>query len=817
MRTDEAFEAFKQIKIFVDANIEKIVSEQDARFHLIDRILTEVLFWPRSGISTEPHIGEGRLDYLLSVGDKNKLVVEAKRYSETLLDTKSDKLNFYKYNGPVARTATSALKQAEGYCMDVGVPFCAVTNGFEWIGHWCVRGDGRRKTEYKIVAFPSLEAIYSEFSKFYEIFSSEGVLKEHFKIYLNDSEGISLYLAEDLFTVRDGDRASMLSKSNLSRDIDKIFTSFFSSMSGTDDPEMLINCFVESKESKETDLSLEKIARNIIDQIDYVESNAQGLVEDIRDAVAREKGEFALIIGNKGSGKSTYIDRFFKATLDSQTRNRCLVVKVDLRSSSGQIQEVVSWLDQQLATISESLLFEADLTYEDLQGVFYREYNRWRQGELRHLYEQDKIAFKIKFGEYVQTLRLTEPRKYLAGLLWHAIGGRQMMPCLVFDNADHYSKDFQEAVFQYAQSLFREIKSCFVICPVTDRTIWQLSKSGPLQSYHYKAFYLPTPATKEVLQKRLNFLQDKIQILNRNPQEQYFLSRGIRVSMQDINAFAACIESIFIETDYISRLIGALCNHDIRRTLELTRRTLTSPHIPIDDLVRTYLSQSKRLRIPPPKIKKAIFLGDYNSFSQEDNAFVLNLYCIHSERISTPLARLSILQALKQKSAQTDDAEAKYLDAYSLAAFLEPIGIPKSVTFNHLEQLFKYRLIEPYDPTSDELNESDRVKITSSGLIHLELAVDDNVYFEQIGLSTAIRAGESLNTMRAIFNRKLSSDDWTKLTSTFLSYLLTQDDIFCPSAEKLKGQEIIRSTLRHNSQELVHKLGSSNEPLRVGG
>lgn len=799
MRTDEAFVAFEAIEKFFAENFEKISSEQDARFQIIDRIITEVLFWPRSEISTEPHIGEGRLDYLLAAAGKNKLVVEAKRYSETLLDTKAEKLNYYKYDGPVAKTATAALKQAEGYCLDVGVQFCAVTNGSEWIGHWCMRGDGRRKNEYKLVAFPSLKSISENFSKFYEIFSHEGVTKDLFKIYFNDSEGISLQRAENLFPIRGSTPPSMLLKSNLSRDIDKVFTKFFSSMSGDDDPEMLINCFVESKESKETDLSLSKIARNIIDHIDYIESgNSQNLVEDIRDAVAQEKGDFALIIGNKGAGKSTYIDRFFRTTLDTETRNRCLAVRIDLRSSSGDTKDLVNWLNQKLSQITESLLFPGEITYEQLLGVFFREYKRWYTGEYKHLYLRDKEEFKIKFGEFIQNQRLYEPQKYLAAMLWHAIGGRKMMPCLIFDNADHFSREFQETVFQYAQSLFREVKPCFVICPVTDRTIWQLSKNGPFQSYHYKAFYLPTPNTKEILQKRLSFLQNKLDSTQTNSQEQYFLSKGIRLELQDINAFAACIETIFIETDYISRLIGSLCNHDIRRTLELTRRTLTSPHIVIDDLVRTFLSQSGRLRIATQRIKKAIFLGDYNSFSQADNSFIVNLYSIHTDQIGTPLAKLAILQALKQRAAQTDDPEGKYIDAFSLSTFLEPIGIPKSVTLAHLDQLFKYRLIETYDPTNEELNEAARIKITSSGIMHIELATDDPTYFQYIGLSTSIRLGEHLGQMKSMLARKMSFDDWRSLINTLLEYLLSQDEIFCPSADKLDGQDIIRSTIRRN-------------------
>ncbi len=798
MKTDEGFERFKEILAFVAAHEEKIQTEQDSRFNLIDRVITEVLLWPRSGIQTEVVEGEGRLDYLMSMEDINKLVVEAKNYTNSLLDTKSEIPNYYKYDGPVARTAIPALKQAEGYCLDVGVPFCIVTNGKEWIGHWCIRGDGRKKKDYKILAFPSLESINKEFSKFYENFSYEGVLQELYKIYFNDSEGISLYHSEQLFKLRTTTTPSMINKSPLTRDMEKLFSSFFSSMSGDDDPELLVNCFVESKESRDTDLSLQKIARNIVEQIDYIDGqNSHNLAEGIRDAVAREKGDFALIIGNKGAGKSTYIERFFKTTLDIETRNRCLVLRIDLRSSSGQIPDLVNWLDDTLSNLAEVALFPGgELSYDDLRGVFFREYKRWYQGELKHLYDSDKIQFKIEFGKFIQSQRLNDKKKYLHALLWHAIGGRQMMPCLIFDNADHYPQKFQEAVFQYAQSLFREVKHCFVICPVTDRTIWQLSKNGPFQSYTYKAFYLPTPATKEVLQKRVEFLKQKTQVVATDPKEQYFLSRGIRISLQDINAFTACIETIFIDTDYISRLIGSLCNFDIRRTLELTRRTLTSPHIAIDDLIKTYLSPSGRMRINPAKIKKAIFLGDYNYFSQQNNSFILNVFTIDPAQISTPLAKLSILQVLKQKSANAQNPESQYMDAYSIATFLEPMGIPRKTTMWHMEDLFAYRLIEPYDPTSEELNETVRLRLTSTGLMHIELGTEDATYWEHIGITSSMRSCQKFDEMREIIYKKFTQEDWELISKFFLEYINEQDEIFCPAAEKLPGQDMIRLPLR---------------------
>ncbi|QQX59717.1 hypothetical protein [Pseudomonas chlororaphis] len=800
MNTDKAFSAFLEIKRYAEANTESIITEQDARFQLIDRFLVEVLGWPRESFRTEPHLDEGRIDYLLLCGDRNRFVVEAKRSEISLVSTRQDKLAYYKYDGPAAKNAQPKLKQAEMYCLDVGVQFCAITNGFEWIGHWPIRGDGRPKKDYKIATFPTLKSIEDDFSAFYELFSIEGVTQDLYKYYFHESEGMSVTHSEPLLAAKIESQSSMMRKTDLARDIDKVFSSFFSSMSGDHDPDMIIDCFVESKESRETDIHLEKIAKNIVDSISYVDSNPNyGLEADIRDAVASERGEFALIIGNKGSGKSTYIDRFFKVTLKDELRSKCMVLKIDLRDSPGSIQGITAWLDARLASICEQALFPDQPKYEDLQGVYWREYKRWSTGEMKELYITNKSQFKIDFGRHINKQRLERIDLYLSNLLWHCVGARQLMPCLIFDNADHFPREFQEAVFQYAQAVYRSIKTSFVICPVTDRTIWQLSKHGPFQSYSYKAFYLPTPSTKEILQKRAAFVQTKLSESDSVQAAHYFLKKGIRIGLQDLKAFVACIEIIFIETEYISRLISSLCNYDIRRSLELTRKTLTSPHIAIDDLIKTYLSQGNRLRIPITKIKKAVYLGDYTSFSQEDNAFVLNMYTIYPDHISSPLARLSILQVLKNRSANTDDVESKYLEVNLLMDYLEPIGLARKITRRHLDALFSYRLIEAYDPTMEDLEDNTRVKITPSGLIHIELASDDAAYVQNVGLSTPIRSCDALYKIRTLINsKKLDASDWAYLAGIFVEYIIAQDEVFCPGASMLNGQGTLRSSLRYH-------------------
>jgi energy-coupling factor transporter ATP-binding protein EcfA2 len=275
----------------------------------------------------------------------------------------------------------------------------------------------------------------------------------------------------------------------------------------SEDPDMLAKCFVESKESRAADESLEKITRNLLNRIDVVNSESGTELENqIRTAVDLRKGEFVLIIGNKGAGKSTFIDRFFRLTLDKQLSVSCLVLRINLADSDGNQSTIPGWLTDKLKTELERNLFRDGYpTYDDIQGIFFTEYKRWSDGQYKPLYQRDKNAFKEKFGELINNLILEQPPTYVKRLIENAINARKLMPCIVFDNTDHFSQSFQESVFQYAQSIYRECFS-FIICPITDRTVWQLSKSGLYNLMIIEIFICQYHQLKKYLLNVLNLL-----------------------------------------------------------------------------------------------------------------------------------------------------------------------------------------------------------------------------------------------------------------------------------------------------------------------
>lgn len=777
-----------------------IENEANTRFHIIDSILTEVLGWDKLGdFNLEAYGESGFADYILSADKRERMVVEAKRSGSMLIDTHVTQVQYLTAKSSGLKSAQPGLSQAQGYCLNNGVHFSLLTNGMEWIAYWAIR-KGIKPAEGKVIVFPTLNSISNEFPIFWDLFSRNAVLEERYQILIKEAEGLTIQSAEILKAILcDGDY-KLLPRSKLAHDLDGMFRQFFSSMSGDSDQEMVESCFVESKESREADISLEKISNTLINRLESMSSESGAeLVERLESAVDTQNGEFVLIIGNKGAGKSTFISRFFKQILSKSLLDRCVILTIDVGTSPGHKESIVPWIDKQLLDTLEAALFpNGRATYEQLQGVFYSEYQRWRDGPHKVLYESNKVAFKEKFGDHLEQMRNDNQHSYILALLADVVANRKKMPCLIFDNTDHFDEQFQEKVFQYAQSIHRRIFS-FIICPITDRTIWQLSKHGPLQSYETTSFFLPVPAMKEVLAKRVNFIKGKAGDEDTVERKEYFLSKGIRLSIKDIKAFAACIEEIFIGNEGQSRIIGGLANFDVRRSLQLSKRIMTSPHIRIEELVKLYLTDGE-VQIQQRQINYALLCGDSNHFNTNSSEFVLGIYKVSGDKITSPLLRISILR-LMLDIEQRADLDSSHISLEKIFEYFGSMGFARSAVIAHAQALSDARLVDPYSPIEATLNDSSRLRITPSGKIHLEWGVSNMNYIIENAIATPLRIGASKDRIQILWDRKgkMTGESWRDLAAAFISYCLDEDAVFCfvPSTNSYDSQRELRSALRN--------------------
>lgn len=796
MSIDLAKEHFDKYIEKWKAEATSIETEQDVRFKVINDLLTDVLGWDTSNIKTEPHSEAGFTDYLFHQGNRNWMVLEAKRTSAILIDTKNPNTAPYKLSGPALQSAQSGIQQAKGYCIDHGVQFAGLTSGFQWIAFLAIRSDGTPPGEGKAIVFPSLDEIESSFALFYDLFSKEGVLQHRYLTCINKVEGISAHPAEKLVAAIPPTRIIKLSRSRLATDLIMVFKQFFSEMTGDNDPEMMAKCFVQSKESKEADESLYKIVSHLANSVEVVESvEGEELKRHIQSAADTHKGEFVLIVGNKGAGKSTFIDRFFRLVLSRAEREKCLVVRLDLADSTGDRGSLAAWLTAKLKTkIEESLFHNGAPAFNDLKGMFYADYERWHHGELKYLYDSNPTQFNIRFGEHIADLVTKKPYDYVLALLRNAVVSRRLMPCLVFDNTDHFPQDFQEAVFQFAQALHREVFS-FVICPITDRTIWRLSKEGPLQSYTSHVFYLPAPSPKDVLEKRILYVREKINEGERNGNS-YFLSKGIRVTIKDLIGFAQSLEEIFVNVDFVGRLLGGLANFDIRRVLHLAHRVISSPQISIEGLITSYIA-GNAVSVKPDTIHSALIRGDYTFFNQADSDMVMNAFAVKPDQIGSPFAKLSILRLLIDRDNAETDNEQKYMAVDDLQKYFLPMGIGHVSVLNLVEELFEYRLVDSYDPSSRHIDEEQRVKVSTSGRTHMELSLHNAIYMANMACATGIRHFDVAKEIGDWLNTRPTSNV-PMLISTFINYCLREDECFVevPPSDDYDGQRLLRAELK---------------------
>ena len=641
---DPAFEQFTKLEPELSAALVIGQNESDTRLKILDRILFEVLGWKHEAVLTEPSTASGYIDYLFTIGERRAaMVIEAKKVGVLKPASKSNELMHVAVSGPVVKPLLSGIKQAMRYATENGVAVAAVTDGSAWLFFKASRTDGKPPLGGKGVLFPSLKAVQENFAKFAELLGPTAVIDRRHLAHLNEAEGLTVAEAEQQFFVLDPSDARMRQRDPLASDAALLFSQFFSRLSDEQDREMLRDCFVETSESRKADIELEKIIQRVLSNITSINTGQGGALQaELERTIASQRSETVLLIGNKGAGKSTFVDRFFHQALPLRLREKCAVVRIDLEAYHGDPKGIVSWAIIQLRTILEKRVCASDPpAYEELQGICFSEYQRWSVGSRKHLYETDKNEFKNQFGIHMEERREKYPDEYVRMLLDWASRGHQKLPCLIFDNTDQFLPEIQDMVYQLAHS-YESAAPVFNIVPITDRTVWQLSKAGALQSYSSRSFYLPVPDAKEIISRRVDFLRLKIKG-EPKAAKSYFSKKGFQVEVNDLAILAEAVGKVFVDNDYVSGLIGRLGNFDIRRMLRLAERIFLSPELKIDDIIKSKFG-GESVTTDRFRTHRALIKGEYDRFSEGENEFISNVF--HTSAQHPEIATTRLLHSL---------------------------------------------------------------------------------------------------------------------------------------------------------------------------
>lgn len=808
---DAAHENFRRIVPEISRYLDSVQTEADVRLKVIDRILVEVLHWPYESIQTEPHTDAGYADYALLDSGLCRVILEAKRDGLSLGIEQRRPGGAFKLSGGVFQSAAAkeGIGQAIRYCGERSAELACITNGREWILFRGSRmGDGKPVREGHAFVFPSLAAVEEQFALFYGIISREEAIRFGYRPYFHEAEGQPIRTSIFQKSLRAPGSARLQAGSALANDIDRIMGEYFQRLTGDQDPGMLEDCFVETNESLYADRQIARIANDMLDRIQALDTG-QGVA--LAELVARVKAtgrhEFVLIVGTKGAGKTTFITRFFRNVLDEKVRNSSVVLRLDLREHSGEQDDVVRWLNTQLITSAESQLFsEGTPTFAEIQGMFFDEYRRLSKGTWAAVYDADPShsQFHVKFGDMVEEMRLSRKGDFLRGLLRHITTNRRQLPILVFDNTDHFDIQFQQQVYQFARSLY-ELEVCLVILPVTDRTSWQLSKHGALQSFEHESFFLPAPRTDEIIRKRIEFIDRRVALAKERPDDRYAIAGNWHLQVDDLAAFTQTLQRVFLQTSNVSDWIGSLANHDVRRTLALARQFIGSPHLRVNDLAKAYLAGSA-LDVPPSRVAKALIRQKYDIYPVGSNDFVQNLFAINHDVPTSPLLGIRILQLLSD--VIPDERRNSLLAVDDIEAYFGAMAVENRAVRLWLDGMLKTGLVLDYDPTISDIETSRQVEISPSGRQHMFWALGNYEYINAMMEVTPLLAEV---VFMELLNEARANVDWHRRTGRFIRYLLDEDAFYClvPSHEAYKSQQRLRATLEPLCERLS---GWTNSP-----
>lgn len=785
-------------------DISAIESEEDSKIKIINRIFNECLGWPFSSFICEKNHENGFSDYILKTEGTPSLVVEAKRIGILGINsTITDRYRTLKISGSTLKPSSHGIRQAHLYASEAGIPISVVTDGITWIifKNW-VPGGYREKEAF---VFPSLEALINSFSEFYELLSYENFKAKLFNSIFDKVHNSRQYLTSPLVSALDPSEINILQKSPIALDLEKILNSFFTQLTGDDNSEIMKECFVESNESRIADYSLEKITNGVLNNLpqdkNKVGSELSNLVEiNIHAEMPSDSDMSVFIVGPTGSGKTTYIDRFFSKILPQSTRKQCLPININCLDASGDDNTTVSWLTETVITFLEKELFtEGFPAYSDLQGMYFSQYRRMASGYLKKIYENDKAAFDEKFSTFLESEIRDNREGYLESLLHFTIHNRKKLPIITVDNTDEFTLEFKIKIFQLCNSYRRKVNLCMLIFPVTDKSAWSFSKTDIFTIHQSRSFFLPTPSPREVFRKRIEYLNKKLVVADTIDSKDYLSNRGIRIKLTDISKFAQVLEDIFVENNFTAKTLGELTNYNIRSIMNLSKRIITSPVIRIEDLITSYITTGS---ISFSKFVDALIRGDYEAYrvSTGDDFGVISTFKLSSEKIHSPLLTLRILALLRTTKQTGRDVDERHLTIQSIINYFEALGIDSVDVETCLKELVSLRILEPYDPSANVLNDTQKIAITYKGLAHYDLSTKNSVYFYQMALTTGICDSEVAHEIRSHYKSGRPFGETTSyIRKSFSTYLINEDSKFISDTqnnEQFKCQrELIRDII----------------------
>ena len=770
------------------------LSESDTRSKIIDQLLINVLGWDERDIKREGHVDSGYFDYRVSIAGLS-FIIEAKKQS---LEFAFPNENRRKCSlGTLYSENKEVMDQIRGYLDDCGYDIGIITNGKQFIIAKFINTNGIPWKQNKGILYRGFQEIEENFVEFWNTLSKESIVQNKGIKQLYDVDESFYKTILSSISKKDNEIVRNDLSAKIAPLIDKALGDIYNANEDEDDLEFIKECYVENKEVIKNKRELHGLFCDNPPELQEVSKarNTDSISQQIDDEIEKYPANEAasptpkpiIIIGSRGAGKTTFLKFLLKGdSSEKEFINAPYLFVNMMKYYSGN--DTIDFDD-----VYKDLLMQLDANYpayninsiDVLERIYIREINQNKKGIWKYYFENEELEYQKMLSEFLN-LKTKNKQEHFKAVNLYFTRELHKRILLVFDNADQLSDQIQEQVYLNACALNKQAKFG-VIISLREGYYYNWRNRPPFNAFDSNAFHIAAPNYGEVLQKRLNYIIEKLKFSKNNTLEGIIGDKNFELSENKIEEFFVGVNSSLFGTDNapILDFITQMSFPNVREGLKLFKTFLVSGYTDVSEYILrvVYNRDDHTITIPIHEFVKTIGLENkvyYNHTSSQ----IKNLFYPVSPN-SDGFIKYYVLKALDEQLSFEGNIN-KFRNYGELVDEFNNYGYKKEIINQEIAELLKENLVETDKLLSDISwtklpNEDFSITITARGHYYVNELINRFHYFELVLQDTPIADRHLFEEIKKEFpipeiNGKKDMKVRLKIVNLFIEYLKLCED-----------------------------------------